>query len=243
MNRETQTYLVQIIAEARVGSPLERDENFASNSFRGFSSAMTALRAVGMVSDEESHEWTNRMLVALGEGPLEPLPSGSSVIRSIVVGPKSSLPPDIPPISRFLGLIAVEEPDRPLGYGGRIQILGLERYDTKLAVAWRLAPLPDPEIQYLDQLSAHDQDAEGLTELQRRQLRRQLLGRLGHLRERIRLVDSVETMYQKMGGGSGGSADERVGRTEFMPSIPDSATWLSVFWEELEFVVPLDLEA
>jgi hypothetical protein len=37
------------------------------------------------------------------------------------------------------------EPDQPLPFDGRLQILGIERYETKVVVAWRVAPLPDFE--------------------------------------------------------------------------------------------------
>jgi hypothetical protein len=42
-----------------------------------------------------------------------------------------------------------------------------------------------------------------------------------------------------MGGGSSGGGGEQVGRSMFVPAIPDSAQRVSVLWDDLEFVVAL----
>ena len=95
--------------------------------------------------------------------PLAPPPPGHQHGRAIYIG-EGERPPrqPAPPLSRFLELIPVKEADQPVPFGGRVQILGIERYDSKVAVAWRLAPLPDPELQFAQELSEHEHDTEGL---------------------------------------------------------------------------------
>ena len=59
-----------------------------------FHAALAALKGVGAVSDEEMADWTNRMLVALGEEPLEALPPGT--VRLINFGGKARVSPGSP---------------------------------------------------------------------------------------------------------------------------------------------------
>ena len=53
-----------------------------------FNAALSALKGVGAISAEEMAEWTNRMLVALGEQPLETFPGGTA--RLITFGGRSA---------------------------------------------------------------------------------------------------------------------------------------------------------
>ena len=132
-----------------------------------FNAALAALRGVGAVSAEEAPEWTNRMLVALGEEPLKPLPSVPGLNRARMIsfgGKRPPRAPDPPPESKFIALLPVIEPDRPLAYGGRVQILGVELYSDKIAVNWRLAPLPDYEVVFSAELAEQEPDLEGLPE-------------------------------------------------------------------------------
>jgi hypothetical protein len=138
-------------------------------------------------------------------------------------------------------LIPVEEADQPFPFGGRVQILGIERYDIKVVVVWRIAPLPDPEKQFASEIAAEELDSEGLPEAERQMMRHQHLSRL-HARgvEKLTISDDVNTEYHNRGGGSGGGGAERVGRSEFMPAIPEEARRLEIQWENLEFTVPLN---
>jgi hypothetical protein len=206
-----------------------------------FNAAVTALKGVGAISDEEMAEWTNRMLVALGEEPLEPLPPGAGV-RLINFGGSAQgreRPPDPPPASRFLGLVSVDDPDRPLAYGGRIQILGVELYSDKVSVNWRLAPLPDPAALFAPELADQEPDLEGLSDDFKRILRDKLIQRLQMQRRSVTLVDDVGTEFQPTGGSSGGGGNERRGNSDFAPGVPAQAKQLRVLWDEMEFTVPL----
>ena len=128
MDPFAQAHLSELLAAARIGSPSSaRDaDEYKSRTLITFNAALAASKGVGAITDEQMAHWTNRMLVALGERPLQPLPPGSARLINFgggrTHGPQR--PPDPPPVSRFLGLVAVNQPDRPLDYGGRIQIVG-----------------------------------------------------------------------------------------------------------------------
>src|SRR5665213_1587179 len=68
------------------------------------------------------------------------------------------------PEARFLGVLKVEGADRPLPYGGRVQMLSVERYDTRVSVTWRLAPRPDPQEEHSLAMSALERDTVDLSE-------------------------------------------------------------------------------
>jgi hypothetical protein len=100
--------------------------------------------------------------------------------------------------------------------------------------------LPDAEKQFAGELAAQDLDTEGLPDSERQMMRHQLLSRL-HARgaEKLSLSDDMNTEYHKRGGGWGGGGAERVGRSEFMPAIPEKARRLAIRWEAIAFDVPL----
>jgi hypothetical protein len=126
MDPFAQAHLSELLSAARMGPPAlagDRDE-FNPRTLIAFNAALAALKGVGAISDEEMADWMNRMLVALGDEPFAPLPerTGSKAIRLVNFGGKGPIrPPDPPPLSRFIALVPVHEPDRPLDYGGRIQ--------------------------------------------------------------------------------------------------------------------------
>ncbi len=208
----------------------------------GFGGAIEALRAADAMDADEAHDWKGRMHVALGLAPLEPSPPGVNGARAVFIG-DGERPPPTPaaPTARFLGLLPVPDADRPIPYGGRLQILGVERYDTAVAVAWRMAPLPDAEVQYADELRAHDRDTEGLPEDERTMMRRQFLHRLSRPPVgAITLTDDRATDYRSTGVGSSGGGNERTGRARFVPGIPPEAATLTVHWDDLTFPVSLE---
>jgi hypothetical protein len=243
MDPFAQAHLSELLAAARIGPPIpssDPDEQKAQTMVT-FSAALAALKGVGAISGEEMTDWTNRMLVVLGEKPLEPLPPGTA--RLINFGGKRSRraqrPPDPPAASRFLGLVPVDEPDRPLGYGGRIQILGVELYSDKLSVNWRLAPLPDPEALFAAELAEQEPDLEGLSDDFKKILRDKLIQQLQMRRRSLTLADDVGTEYRGTGGGSGGGGNERRGQSDFAPGLPAEAERLTVRWDQMDFAVPL----
>jgi hypothetical protein len=243
VNEDARRHLLMLVDFARSGPHgRQSGEEWKRECLSRFGAALEALRAVGALTQEETEDWNNRLLVALGIQPLEPLPTGSrgTVARAIRV---SDAPPPlviVRPTPRFLRLMPARVPDVAIGFGGRLQILGVELYDTQVAVTWRLAPLPDPELQFKDQLAAHDLDSEGLPEHVREQSRRMLVQRLGRPGQRLSLSDDAGTEYHHAGGSSGGGSEERIGRSEFTPAVPNNASELLVHWQD-EVTIPIDL--
>jgi len=207
----------------------------------GFGGAIEALRAADVMDSDEVHDWNNRMHVALGLQALDPLPPGFKGGRAVFIGEgEPPAPPPVVPIARFLELIPVVDADREVPYGGRVQILGIERYDSKVAVAWRLAPLPDAEIEFAAELQDHERDTEGLPEGERKMMRHRLVNQLqAPMRHMLTLSDDLGTQYHPTGGGSGGDGKEQAGRAQFMPGIPKDASRLAVRWGELVFEVSI----
>lgn len=243
MDPFAQAHLSELLAGARLGphGGVHDSAEFRGRTLMTFNAALSALKGVGAVSQEEMTEWTNRMLVALGEEPLEPLPPGTT--RLISFGgrerPHPIRPPDPPPESRFLGLVPVDEPDRPLDYGGRIQILGVELYSDKASVNWRLAPLPDPDALFAAELAEQEPDIEDLSDDFKKILRDKLKHQLQMQRRSVSLADDVGTAFRWSGGGSGGGGNERRGHSDFAPGVPAEAGRLMVGWDQLEFEVVL----
>ena len=245
MDPFAQAHLSELLSDARMGPPVppaDPDQQKA-RTLMTFNAALAALKGVGAISDEEMAEWTNRMLVALGEEPLEPLPPGMGTTRWISFGGKGATsavrPPDPPPESRFVALVPADEADRPLAYGGRIQILGVELYSDKFSVNWRLAPLPDPIALFAPELAEQEPDLDGLSDDFKKILRDKLIHRLQMQRRSLSVADDVGTEFHSTGGGSGGGSNEQRGHTDFAPGVPAHATRLTVRWDDLEFAVPL----
>jgi hypothetical protein len=243
MDPFAQAHLSELLSDARIGPPFppaDPDEQKA-RTLMTFNAALAALKGVGAISDDEMADWTNRMLVVLGEEPLEALRSGSA--RLINFGAKGARrperPPDPPPESRFLALVPAEEPDRPLEHGGRIQVLGVELYTNKVCVNWRLAPLPDPEALFAAELADQEPDLEGLPDDFKSILRDKLTQRLQMQRRSLALFDDAATEFRSTGGGSGGDGNERRGHSDFVPGVPTQATQLTVRWDDLDFTVSL----
>ena len=242
MHPGAQRYLAERLTSARVRPDGVGVPEWRQQALAGFGAAIEALQAAGAMDPDEAHDWNNRMLEALGLEPLDPLPPGTSGARTVFIGggaPPPPVPPAVP-VARFLELLPVRDADRPVPFGGRLQILGIERYDWQVAVAWRMAPLPDDERRYADELRVHERDTEGLPEHDRMMLRHRFLRGLGGAPgSAFTLSDDVGTGYRSAGGGSGGGGNELTGRARFVPGIPPTASVLTVHWEELAFPVAL----
>jgi hypothetical protein len=99
-------------------------------------------------------------------------------------------------------------------------VLSVERYDTRVAVTWRLAPMPDPVEQHDLAMSAFERDTMGLPENERTVLRDQLVPRLVSPGAwDIALSDDVGTEYRSCGGGAAEVHKRRLGGpNSFRPS-------------------------
>lgn len=240
MDQGAQRYLAERLSIARSRPAQIEVLPWRQQMLAGFGGAIEALQAADAMDSDEVLDWNNRMHEALGLEPLEPLPPGSNSARIVFIGEGERPPPPVlPPTARFLELIPVNDADQPISFGGRVQILGVERYDTKVAVAWRLAPMPDPEIQFGQEVLEHERDTRGLPDAERQRMRHQFLLRLGRDGQDLRLSDDMNTEYRNTGGGSSGGGNEMVGRAQFMPALPEPASMLTVHWGDLVFPVPL----
>jgi hypothetical protein len=147
-------------------------------------------------------------------------PSNIAAARFSSTGDVSMIPPALAPgdFPHFVELIPAAQPAKDLPDVCSFQILGIERYDVKGAIIWRMVPILGPEST---------EEAKNLAALG-----------TGPEVQSIELSDDRGTSYQMMGGTSGGRI-ERVGRYEFRPAPPDDATILKVHWEELVFEINL----
>jgi hypothetical protein len=179
-----------------------------------------------------------RMFVAIrGEQGEAILVTGSGGASAVSFGHATSHP-SRPPLANFLSLIPVANAARDLQFGGRLEILGVERYDTRVAVSWRFAPLPNVEDAFAREIALLERDTEGLPDEERENRRNSFQQRLGaHGINAFLLSDDVGTDYQLAGGNSGGGTDERTGRTQFTPGIPSHASRLTITWETVQFEV------
>jgi hypothetical protein len=128
---------------------------------------------------------------------------------------ESNATQDVP---QFLELIPVEGASAIVPGVCSVQILGIERYDSMAAIMWRVVPLPAPAKP--ESLSHFAQVTPTPTP------------------RTMKLTDDVGTRYIMMGSHAGGRI-ERVGRLEFRPAPPDSATLLFVRWESAAFDIAL----
>ena len=147
--------------------------------------------------------------------------------------------PERLPVSRLLDVLPVEQPDRALPYGGRVQILSVERYDARVVVNWRLAPIPDAVDQHERAMAVHERATGGLSDQERRARWDELVRRLLSPGLWVDLSDDIGTTYRSCSGGSHGGGQEKIGRMDFVPAVPEAASVLTVHWGNVEFAVRL----
>jgi hypothetical protein len=243
MNPKAQVFLADQLASLRDCRPLGREKTpeDKGREFSSFTSALQALKAVGAVDESEVQDWTNRCLVALGEEPLPPIeqPLGMRVARLVSFHGGNRPEFVAPPVPEFIRLVPASTAAQVTIRGGRFQVLGVEIYDTELAVAWRLAPLPSDASISARQLDELDVDTEGLPEDTREVMRLDLLRRRRMHAARCEVSDDVGTAYRSLGESSGGGGNARVGRALYAPAPPPESTRLTVLWEDVTHIVPL----
>ena len=71
MDPFAQAHLSELLSAARQGPPVPgvAPAEYKRTTFIAFNAALNALKGVGAISDEETVEWSDRMLVALGGQP------------------------------------------------------------------------------------------------------------------------------------------------------------------------------
>jgi hypothetical protein len=217
MNSTTQSYLDTLAKDPTVSQ--RRGSHGATCFIDGVIEALLATEAISLT---EAREWNVRLLSAARGHSSEFVASSSGASSEFIssgdvteVTGENNATQDA---AQFLELIPVEGASAIVPGVCRIQILGIERYDSKAAIMWRVAPLPAPAKS--ESLSHFAQVTPTPTP------------------RSTKLTDDVGTRYTVMGGHSGGRI-ERVGRLEFRPAPPDNATRLFVSWEDTEFDIAL----
>jgi hypothetical protein len=217
MDTATERYLATL---AKDSSVTQRRGGHGAICF--IDGVIEALLATEAISVAEATKWNVMLLsaarghsspsVASSSGPSsESVPTGDAIE---VIGERNAMQ-DVP---QFLELIPVEGASAIIPEVCSVQILGIERYDSMAAIVWRVAPLPGPTTP--ESLSHFAQVT------------------IAPNPRSTKLTDDVGTDYIMLGGHAGGRI-ERVGRLEFRPAPPDSATLLFVRWRSAAFDIVL----
>jgi len=217
MNSATEGYLAALAKDSTVSQRLG-----SHGAICFIDGVIEALLATEAITNAEAMKW-NVMLMSAARGHSSPsiasssgpssesIPSGDA---TEVIG-ESNATQNVP---QFLELIPVEGALAIVPGVCSFQILGIERYDSMAAIMWRVVPLAAPakpkSLSHFAQVTAAPTPRS------------------------TKLTDDVGTHYIMMGGTSGGRI-ERVGRLEFRPAPPDSATLLFVRWEGAAFDIAL----
>jgi hypothetical protein len=172
---------------------------------------LEALVATGAISSDDVASWKDRILAPSNISRTTFISDEGEAASAVVDSSARIIP-------RFLEMIPAREPAKDVPGVCSIQILGVERYDSKGAILWRVAPLEEPSAPA---------DPSGFGAF-----------RPGPEMAEMELTDDLGTLYNLMGGSSAGRI-ERVGRFEFQPAPPEEAQHLRVRWEDVAFTIAL----
>jgi hypothetical protein len=206
MDSATESYLATLAKDSTIW---RRKGKYGAICF--IDGVIEALIATAEISDEEASQWNTE----LKSSPSAPPSKFAPTVESPEAIAELNSTQDFP---HFLELIPVEGAVTIVPGVCSIQILGIERYDSKAAIIWRVVPLTALVSQ--NDLSDYVRFETGPN------------------RTSMKLTDDIGTRYILVGGHSGGRI-ERVGRFEFRPPPPDNATILFVRWEDVEFNIAL----
>ena len=239
MRQEVQWYLAEALANARAALGLPEAAERRNGILARYSGAVGAFRYLGELSEDEERDWHNRMLVALGITPPPPAPPG--VAQAIYVGdpnarPRRDVDSDLANFVRSVPGPNVEF-ER---HGGRLRVIAVEIYDTKVAIRWRFAPEPDISSAFPAESAQLAPDLEGTDDWAAAELLKKAEQRL-HSRRlyRFGLNDDIGTEYRSWGGSSGGGNGETTGEVRFLPAPPHTASVLTLTWLDLAVEIPL----
>lgn len=164
---------------------------------------LESLMSVGAITRDEALAWKELLTVSFGVAPAQFSSSGGVSRHSSSPTPRT--------FARFIELISADEPEKVLPGVCIFQILGLERYDVKGAVLWRMLPILETErTDELKNLSPFS---------------------VGPEMSSMEVSDDRGTAYQLTSGSAAGGGGQRNGRNEFIPAPPDDATILRIKWE------------
>ena len=247
MDPAAQRHLADRLEMAR--RVLELGPGFDSGESRrsllaSYGGAPEAFRAIGAVSVEETQDWNNRMLSALGIDLPEPPPDtpGMATVQAVLVGaPGEEAPPDLE-LPRAAGSMvrAIVAPATSWEYAsGRFQVLSVVVFEHQVSVLWREHPLVDPAIARPEDLRVAERDLEGLPPEDQLALQRRIRERMSRGMPIEALEDDLGTEYQSVRGGSSGTQDDNRGHQDFAPEPPAEAARLYITWNGRRIEVPL----
>ena len=221
MTPKAQRYLARLLADMRRSGTAEAPRDVRNTALAHFGTGVRALRAAGVISDDEHSDWMARAREATGWDTPRGIPVASAG--------SSAFPPPVadPDLPRFARLVPA--PNREYDFfGGRLRILGVELYDTEMAVQWRMAPLPDMDAALPENAVAAERDTEGMPEEGRAAARRERHRHHWDLLRRFVVTDDAGGTYSGRGGGAVGGGSELMGRLVVNPGIHDGAATLII---------------
>lgn len=196
---ETQFEMLRQLAQARSG---------LDSALVYVAGALEAIESLGLATDLDIREWSQRVHDELGEWPGSSPPTmrslhstggfGGSMSYLAKLGPgpvPATLEPVIP---MFLRLIPAPDDELFLPEG-RIRFIGVEIYDVALVLQWR--------IEYHGPGPRHGD---------------------GELVKRLHLTDDTGMTYKMTGFGGRGGRDHMIGQWGGWPGLPKRATLLTV---------------
>jgi hypothetical protein len=206
MNSVTENYLTALAKDSTIWR--RRGKHGAICFIDGVIETLVAIEAISI---SEASKWNLAIMSSLNSPVSEFLnPDIATGVTDERDATKS--------FSRFLELIPIEGACAIVAGAYSVQILGIERYDSKGAVIWRVVPLAEPATK--EDLSHFARFEDGPN------------------RATATLTDDVGTSYALVGGQSGGRI-ERVGRFEFRPAPAPGANFLFIRWEDVAFSIAL----
>ena len=240
MKQEVQWYLVEALIRARGLAGLDDIAQQRSGVLAQFGGTLEAFRYLDAVSQDEVTDWNNRMLVALGLVPPEPLPPGRGAVARIGWIGDGEPPVYVPPTpSQFVRQVLGPDQEFEV-FGGRLRVLAVEVYADCLAIRWRAAPEPDIRAAFPEETAALERDIEGTDEWAADVLRTRGAHQLAMRRMwAFELADDVGTEYMRRGWNSGSGGNGTSGGSEFTPAPPASATRVTLRWLGTTIDIPL----
>jgi hypothetical protein len=189
-------------------------DDAANTALAHFGTGLRALRAVGAVTQQEFGEWMGRARDASGWDPATVLRQRASTVTYRGI---TSLHQEDPPFPQFLRLVAAPNEEHEL-HGGRIRIIGVELFDSEMALHWRMAPPPDLDLAFPEVAAAEDQEMAGLPEEERAAFRRSRVNRSWHVLGSFEVMDDVGNRYKSL-ASFGSAGNIMVGRHIITPAL------------------------
>lgn len=196
---ETQFETLRQLAQARSG---------LNSALLYVAGALEALASLGLATEPEIREWSDRVHGEIGQWPSRAHPTvqalhptnvfggSTSYLAKLGPGPLPAKPEPVVPT--FVRLVSGSD-DELLVPEGRLRFIAVEVYDVAIVLQWRLEHL-------------------GLGPK----------GSPGDLLQRLQMTDDTGLMYRPTSFGGRGGRDHMIGQWGAWPGLPKKATRLQV---------------